>query len=1233
MSLDIDIQIASLKRQQAKVREMVETKKFAKLSADDQKILKDIVIARRDRIRSLTAQRKALLTVTAQEKKSTAAVKTILDKLATVGPIHIPTYDPMGEPAENIYVELPRAVFNISGTMVLKTTGDTARISRAALDPTIHDLRDEKKYPSTVIKTLLDNLIPTSGGNVGHESNIDEAWIEDITIKKVARRELKHIRMRNTAIIYPHKLLGDVSALSVNSGYCVIDYIVAEFLKRGKRLLRTDLIMELGGEEAIKDGVSSEMIYEWAEQRCNISMYALDPYGNMFMSLKAQSHCDVLLVYIVNNNHVFPVLDDSVKQSVAKSKKLVMAEFAMTADWNDIKEWTPNDSLIPPFPNKTVLVDVRDLGDLATAITKKTGQFVYNVVIPEGQSKRATMFEHPVTGQVIVAAPEWEKRKALLERLIAKDHYLGYVWKNQTWGLIARTMFERKFGTYKPSVYGPQLLKIYEHSTLKPLVLDTLQDLNELDSKGRLSVDTVRCYTAILVNNTDKLPCFSVTDQVEAAGGDWHVGEYYISKRFTMMNIVYPADWYPMPFVREVVKRNYVEKAHVTHMLRASNYYDRAAFASFASDTHKEFPDESKHMINHLVGYWGKQMKRITQGCVTSEWDVASAMINAHENIHVHERDGLCFLRKYTETRLTEGFLPIWRYVIAMSILNLDDMHRGLVGPNTIVYGYNTDSIKLKNPKPFTRGKAPGDYRVEHCSIRGNSVVSNTDGWVPEELKWKDGAIGDSCLVPGPPGSGKTHQLLSIAARYEKRLIVGYTKRTAENINARKAVGAITLDAAFPKDKPNTNYKDLDVMLIDEFSMVKPHHMAKLWKAKYYNNTPMYFFGDTNQTPPIQDNEQPYNRVNYEECALMYYMTGGNRCRLQYLGARYDSETKVKLDTLLRTNTIEWGDKKLWPAARMTLCKLPTTRLRVNKQRFETESKGKELFTVDGCDWFEGMPIIAYSNDKKLNIVNSNHYVVVKQQEGYVLVSNSVGISKIPDKSMNKLFRYGWCDTIPRVQCGEIDYPYNIVDIEHMNRNDLNTAVSRTTKWEYIGVDTELNRTKYLPVKYDFQCRLIEPKSEIEECVIYEKRDEKGKLFYIGRTNNEVAREEQHKRKPTNKDMEAALAKPYTTTVVARWICTPKQIDQLETTMIHDALARGEDLLNKKKVKTPEVKQTITHQVIITKYPIHDDVTKKRLYIKWGKKSKEWGYARCGRPAAYAKAEEFQRELQHSMLL
>ena len=205
-------------------------------------------------------------------------------------------------------------------------------------------------------------------------------------------------------------------------------------------------------------------------------------------------------------------------------------------------------------------------------------------------------------------------------------------------------------------------------------------------------------------------------------------------------------------------------------------------------------------------------------------------------------------------------------------------------------------------------------------------------------------------------------------------------------------------------------------------------------------------------------------------------------------------------------------------------------------------------------------------------------------------------------------------------------HAYNIVEIEKMSMNELNTAIGRTRDWSFIGVNPSKNREKYEQVRYPHTCRMLEPKNDISEAFIYEKRfTPSQELFYIGRTNNEAKREADHKINPTNKDMAAALLRLHETKTVARWWATPKQIDQLETEMIVAAIKRGETLLNKKKVKIQEVKKVtpIVHTVIQTRFTILEDEAQSRYRVKarandGADLSKTFRWTRCGKETAYA---------------
>ena len=61
-----------------------------------------------------------------------------------------------------------------------------------------------------------------------------------------------------------------------------------------------------------------------------------------------------------------------------------------------------------------------------------------------------------------------------------------------------------------------------------------------------------------------------------------------------------------------------------------------------------------------------------------------------------------------------------------------------------------------------------------------------------------------------------------------------------------------------------------------------------------------------------------------------------------------------------------------------------------------------------------------------------------------------------------KSFNPGFCVTVYKYQGGEINEQYNIFDVNRMDKKQLYTALSRTTKLEYIHLNNKEVNNKYL---------------------------------------------------------------------------------------------------------------------------------------------------------------------------
>lgn len=92
------------------------------------------------------------------------------------------------------------------------------------------------------------------------------------------------------------------------------------------------------------------------------------------------------------------------------------------------------------------------------------------------------------------------------------------------------------------------------------------------------------------------------------------------------------------------------------------------------------------------------------------------------------------------------------------------------------------------------------------------------------------------------------------------------------------------------------------------------------------------------------------------------------------------------------------------------------------------------------------MPIIVTQNLKKHEMYNMMEFTIGSISENSDMVNNIW------------LDITGFCCTVYKYQGADIDQHYNIYDVNRMDKKQLYTCLSRTTKYEYIHLDShELN--------------------------------------------------------------------------------------------------------------------------------------------------------------------------------
>jgi hypothetical protein len=248
------------------------------------------------------------------------------------------------------------------------------------------------------------------------------------------------------------------------------------------------------------------------------------------------------------------------------------------------------------------------------------------------------------------------------------------------------------------------------------------------------------------------------------------------------------------------------------------------------------------------------------------------------------------FIRSDIKTPLTKGNVPIWRHIIASSYIELDKLHRAVVGPKTLVVAYNTDSIKVLNPLDvqLPENPLPGEIREEEtCKVRGtpfDSLEENPE-YIHKELEWKKVETNGSCLVTGMPGAGKT---VDAKNNYDDKTIAfTFTNKAADVLRERGVENTHTFDSFFTEqahEKPMKRLEDYNKIIVDEFSMVPSKFYTKLMQIK--NKYPQMIFrlyGDCGQCKPV---EQIW--YDYMTNPLIKHIVDCNMKELEYKFTRYD---------------------------------------------------------------------------------------------------------------------------------------------------------------------------------------------------------------------------------------------------------------------------------------------------------------------------------------------------------
>lgn len=916
------------------------------------------------------------------------------------------------------------------------------------------------------------------------------------------------------------------SKIDTGVNECAIDYIWWALKKSNEGRVRQEFKKLIGNRNLLIQEIGSstptgKQIVDFCIAK-KISVHIIDPFTLQFVRHVEKDKL-ATIYFMITNEHCYPITDPELINCIRYYGKLqlgkITAELHIT-EYNSVAiteqelsqyigKYDERVSLSNPAigerdgaPKTIIVKEVSDLSKIAVDVMKKTKTLVVKMLT---NKFGMTMFQHPTTGQFILASMDYDGRKSACDAFSAMTNNMGLRWQNQSYAQLGMEFLKCINGVIPESNYSPDLHNILEKSPIRAYAF-----AETTDATDAVSIDVCKCYTGALLNSKHLWPIAEVHDSIKEFDGNITVGEYLIGRKFTTAqgNMHFNGGWYPHNFVEHLLERGHIEYEDITHQIKMKKALPAKHFVKFVETVREVCPDEAKHIINQVVGVLGKKYSREYYGAIATSELSAYALMGSHikngrSEVSVCGVAGMFVARMCKKELLGSGNILIQRQVMVQAFIDLDLAADELIGPDTEFLGVKTDSMQLRNPLPydFKDDPQPGDLRLESRAtlfkqLRGDDT--NSGGYylpdVDEERQpvrklpgvWAGRDEGKGALRLGPAGSGKSTEIVRLDDK--DTIVLTFTNVAVHNLIAR-GVKAKTFHKFFNMDGKNDrfDYKTLckyNKVMIDEISMTPNMFIRAMVMAKMTKPSMVFrLYGDLNQCPSVEKNSVFYD-LNYS--SAIRFIVDGVLAPMQFIDGcmRYDDPMRIMLTKFLDDGM--WTYRSALHRGAFFITKHTDKRDELNAEyALRYIKKHNVLETIKMSDGLGavGMPVVSHLNEDKIKVTNNEIGEITSLEDGVTVTIGEREI-KMTDAMFRKVFKLYFGANVHRLQAMTLDHKVNIHEAGIMTRNELYTAASRLTKLDDLGIERFSNKEYKLTSETD-AVKIIKVEPTNKPAVIY----------------------------------------------------------------------------------------------------------------------------------------------------
>jgi hypothetical protein len=913
-----------------------------------------------------------------------------------------------------------------------------------------------------------------------------------------------------------------------NDGLCIPTFIQKKVFPKKSIDIITDEINDVVNDtdgflqtpyNCIQDGVSLNQ-FEWYCKKYRMSFRAMDCFGNMFYKYVNPNWNKNIPVcmFIVHDGHIYDITDKTTRARLQttgnqstqlhKNIKDSRKEKAIKKPKNKFMEYSEDN--LSRLINSSDPVDDIDLYTKDCTIV--SNYFLSNYV-------KGKWLRHKSKGQEMIYV--YYKKNAKL------------IW-NEDWVDVSNlcTIIKKDFNNESIASIAIELLN-NDMSILKSHFNDISNDYvkmipnsalvrsyNKIDKKENvISIDINKMYTSIIRDTKHYLKTSSLYEPTMYDGEDIKDDYLYtidIKPQWNDILIIESGVYYP-ELVRQALEDKLINKSNITSQLQCIKI-KTDVLSNFSKVVYESCSTYSKQIINYLIGSFGRKNTQTGNVYFTNDLNTAvsdffikddtrfvcevyregDVSIYSTDNLkEVNNNRNLFLIRNQIvqhgnllayQLRKQMGGTLIKISTDCVSVEYEDGMSRPTIHLSDIIGGFKIESKlpKRMNDKLLTeRNKFQLESPIQIVKIE----IKDERDIQEILLVVKDKSV----FITGNGGTGKSHLGKLIKENYEsdnKKVL-----SIAPTHIATKALDAITchkgLGFGINGKTHNSNYSNIDVIYIDEISMLSSTFYNELCEIKISNPNIIFIAtGDFNQLPPVGEDEIDFQQSRAFKFLFPHLIELRENKRNTTDGKQLFDITKKLLNDEDISNDFKRIDN--WEEFDLHLTFTNKKRKEINKllmikhsrlsdqfllmreeeEEEEQVEEEEQLEPVEPSDYsqeiilYKGLPLRSRVT-KEINkhlIKNGDQYTVLEFTENLVTLqkddskfanykeSDEKFLIYIPiDKNFIHNFNPNYAMTVHNSQCQSFNIPYVIHESHKYTVKMLNTAIGRTRKISYIN--------------------------------------------------------------------------------------------------------------------------------------------------------------------------------------